>query len=150
MERLTERGPRGFAYYPACIGCCDGLRGKCIGCDENGKQCEALAAYEDTGLTPEEITALKKKADAPFGMDTVVPDIDQCKLIAPAWDSYFRVGLADNPISAADVMALMLIAAVAASGSEDKLRAVLGLIESEADEDAILKEIETGTGEGRQ
>ena len=59
MERLTERTEEGNAYYPHCFreDTCGGF-----GCAEHSgacefseKVCEKLAAYEDTGLMPEQI-----------------------------------------------------------------------------------------------
>ena len=65
MERLTEwyESSHKHAYYPRCFeGPCYG-----IGCEINDCQfetavCERLAAYEDTGLMPEEVLP-KDKAD---------------------------------------------------------------------------------------
>ena len=60
MQRVTARNDRGKAYYPKCFqkpcygwGCRDK---SCCFLDE---ACERLAAYEDTGLTPEEMTEIK-------------------------------------------------------------------------------------------
>ena len=56
MDILTARNKEGGAYYPICIdGPCDGEG--CIreNCNFDSRICEKLAAYEDTGLTPEEI-----------------------------------------------------------------------------------------------
>lgn len=58
MNRLTARDERtGNAYFPNCFEGCDGVCGKC---DHETDFCERLAAYEDTGLDPEDIpTALE-------------------------------------------------------------------------------------------
>lgn len=48
MERLTKRGTRKNGYVSAI--------GSGLGCW--GKIVDRLAAYEDTGLTPEEVAAL--------------------------------------------------------------------------------------------
>lgn len=57
MERLTK-WENGHAYYPRCFeNLCYG--GGCVtrDCPFETAICERLAAYEDTGLTPEEVTA---------------------------------------------------------------------------------------------
>lgn len=59
MERLTMKVggvvmPKGFCKDTSCAGDC----GECI----VDKMLCRLAAYEDTGLTPEEIEELKKEA----------------------------------------------------------------------------------------
>lgn len=58
MERLTGRNEMGGAYYPKCFKePCLGM-GECVdmNCEQQYDVCEKLAAYEDTGLTPQEIT----------------------------------------------------------------------------------------------
>ena len=68
MERLTEwndRQPRD-AYYPRCFEePCYGGGCKIKDCPFETAVCERLAAYEDTGLTPEEIKA-------PFTEDAMI------------------------------------------------------------------------------
>lgn len=65
MERLTEwngRQPRD-AYYPRCFEePCYGEGCKIKDCPFETAVCERLAAYEDTGLMPEEVLP-KDKAD---------------------------------------------------------------------------------------
>ena len=65
MERLTEwngRQPRD-AYYPRCFEePCYGRGCKIMDCPFETAVCERLAAYEDTGLMPEEVLP-KDKAD---------------------------------------------------------------------------------------
>lgn len=59
MNRLTQRNANDTGYYfPECFERCCGVPGDCSECDVTQKLCEALAAYEDTGLTPEQIKAL--------------------------------------------------------------------------------------------
>jgi hypothetical protein len=57
MERLTERGELGYAYYPRCFEKCNGsgYSSKCDKCDYSEAICNKLAEFEDTGLTPEQI-----------------------------------------------------------------------------------------------
>ena len=57
MERLTARNKNGEAYYPECYrkDGCDGFGGDCSNCKFNDGVCEMLAAYEDIGLTPDQI-----------------------------------------------------------------------------------------------
>ena len=60
MERLTEWNGRQtrYAYYPRCFKePCYGSGCKIQDCPFETVVCERLAAYEDTGLTPEEIKA---------------------------------------------------------------------------------------------
>ena len=68
MERLTEwngRQPRD-AYYPRCFEePCYGGGCKINDCPFETAVCERLAAYEDTGLMPEEIKA-------PFTENTMI------------------------------------------------------------------------------
>ena len=68
MERLTEwnGGQTRHAYYPRCFkDPCYGDGCKIKDCPFETAVCERLAAYEDTGLTPEEIKA-------PFTEDTMI------------------------------------------------------------------------------
>lgn len=65
MERLTK-WENGHAYYPRCLEKpCYGGGCKLEDCPFETVVCEHLAAYEDTGLTPEEIKA-------PFTEDTMI------------------------------------------------------------------------------
>ena len=58
MERMTERSESGHAYYPQCFKePCYGSGCKIKDCQFETAVCDRLAAYEDTGLTPEEIKA---------------------------------------------------------------------------------------------
>ena len=62
MERLTEwnGGQTRHAYYPRCFEePCYGGGCKIKDCPFETAVCERLAAYEDTGLTPESVEALK-------------------------------------------------------------------------------------------
>lgn len=68
MERLTKWNESSYkhAYYPRCFKePCYGRGGKIKDCPFEIAVCERLAAYEDTGLTPEEIKA-------PFTEDTMI------------------------------------------------------------------------------
>lgn len=65
MERLTEwnESSHKHAYYPRCFeGPCYGRGCKIKDCPFETAVCERLAAYEDTGLMPEEVLP-KDKAD---------------------------------------------------------------------------------------
>lgn len=54
MERLTKRGATGHAYYPRCFEApCDGGGCEIRDCLFDNTICERLAAYEDTGLSPQ-------------------------------------------------------------------------------------------------
>lgn len=56
MERYTENHYDGNGYYLICSGNCETL--DCGDCDILDKIVDRLAAYEETGLEPEEITAI--------------------------------------------------------------------------------------------
>lgn len=61
MERLTRRSDTGHAYYPRCFEeSCNGNGCKFKDCLFDERVCERLAAYEDTGLTPAEVSAMAK------------------------------------------------------------------------------------------
>ena len=59
MERLTEKYYLGTDHYMKCSGNCN-VDMDCIDCPSFDRLVERLAAYEDTGLEPEEVTALQK------------------------------------------------------------------------------------------
>lgn len=62
MERLTKR-ENGHAHYPRCFEePCGGMGCRDEDCEFKDEICERLAAYEDTGLEPEEVLP-KDKAD---------------------------------------------------------------------------------------
>ena len=73
MERLTEwngRQPRD-AYYPRCFEePCYGGGCKINDCPFETAVCERLAAYEDTGLTPEQCENVKVIIESAFSDDT--------------------------------------------------------------------------------
>ena len=54
MERLTEKHYLGTDHYMKCSGSCN-VDMDCIDCPSFDRLVERLAAYEDTGLTPEEV-----------------------------------------------------------------------------------------------
>lgn len=47
----------GNAYYPECFERCGGAgsSAECPTCDFDNRVCEKITAYEDTGLTPQEL-----------------------------------------------------------------------------------------------
>ena len=61
MERLTEKHYFGTDHYMKCSGNCN-VDMDCIDCPSFDRLVERLAAYEDTGLEPEEVLP-KDKAD---------------------------------------------------------------------------------------
>lgn len=62
MERLTKR-ENGHTHYPGCFEePCGGMGCRTEDCGFKVEICERLAAYEDTGLEPEEVLP-KDKAD---------------------------------------------------------------------------------------
>ena len=78
MERLTEwnGGQTSHAYYPRCFKeLCYGGRCRIKACPFKTAVCERLAAYEDTGLTPERCAEFAR-ADAE-GRYIVMRDAEQ-------------------------------------------------------------------------
>ena len=73
MERLTEwndRQPRD-AYYPRCFEePCYGGGCKIKDCPFETAVCERLAAYEDTGMTPDQVVNAKTIIESAFADDT--------------------------------------------------------------------------------
>lgn len=59
MERLTEKHYLGTDHYMKCSGNCN-VDMDCIDCPSFDRLVERLAAYEDTWLTTEEVSALIK------------------------------------------------------------------------------------------
>ena len=73
MERLTEwyESSHKHAYYPRCFeGPCYGSGCKIKDCPFETAVCERLAAYEDTGLTPEQCENVKVIIESAFSDDT--------------------------------------------------------------------------------
>lgn len=58
MDRLTEKHYLGTDHYMKCSGNCN-VEMDCIDCPSFDCLVERLAAYEDTGYTPEEIAKLQ-------------------------------------------------------------------------------------------
>lgn len=60
MERLTNRNKDGGAYFKQCFEepCC-GYGCKNADCPYIERVCKQLAAYEDTGISPEEVERMK-------------------------------------------------------------------------------------------
>ena len=59
MKRLTEKHYLGADHYIKCSDSCN-VDMDCIDCTSFDRLVERLAAYEDTGLEPNEVTALQK------------------------------------------------------------------------------------------
>lgn len=80
MERLTEWNDEQtrHAYYPRCLkNPCYGSGCKINDCPFETAVCDRLAAYEDIGLTPEEIKA-------PFTEDTMINLAAQAMGVEPS------------------------------------------------------------------
>lgn len=60
MERLTEKHYLGTDHYMKCSGSCN-VDMDCIDCPSFDRLVERLAAYEDTGLEPREVSAIVKE-----------------------------------------------------------------------------------------
>lgn len=73
MERLTEWNDEQtrHAYYPRCFEePCYGSGCKIEDCPFETAVCDRLAAYEDTGLSPEKVSWMKEVVEAAFDNDT--------------------------------------------------------------------------------
>lgn len=69
MERLTEKHYLGTDHYMKCSGNCN-VDIDCIDCPSFDRLVERLAAYEDTGLTPEQCKNAKAIIESAFSEDT--------------------------------------------------------------------------------
>ncbi len=76
MERLTEKHYLAEDHYMKCSGNCH-MDINCIDCPAFDRLVERLAAYEDTGLTPEEIKA-------PFTEDAMINLAAQALGVVPS------------------------------------------------------------------
>ena len=76
MERLTEKYCLAEDHYMKCEEDCN-VDMHCVDCPAFDKLIERLAAYEDTGLTPEEIKA-------PFTEDTMINLTAQALGVVPS------------------------------------------------------------------
>lgn len=76
MERLTEKHYLAEDHYMKCSEDCN-VDMDCVDCPAFEKLIERLAAYEDTGLTPEEIKA-------PFTEDTMINLVAQALGVEPS------------------------------------------------------------------
>ena len=76
MERLTEKHYLAEDHYMKCSEDCN-VDMDCVDCPAFEKLIERLAAYEDTGLTPEEIKA-------PFTEDTMINLAAQAMGVEPS------------------------------------------------------------------
>lgn len=65
MERLTERDSNGTNFLVCREGCNGGPA--CFECEQ--KAIDRLAAYEDTGLEPEEVKALVQIPNDPLTLE---------------------------------------------------------------------------------
>ena len=73
MERLTEWNDEQtrHAYYQRCFEApCYGSGCKIKDCPFEKAVCDRLAAYEDTGLSPEKVSWMKEVVEAAFDNDT--------------------------------------------------------------------------------
>ena len=69
MERLTEKHYLAEDHYMKCSGNCHGDI-DCIDCPAFDRLVERLAAYEDTGLMPEQVVNAKTIIESAFADDT--------------------------------------------------------------------------------
>lgn len=69
MERMTEKHYLGTDHYIKCSGNCN-VDMDCIDCPSFDCLVERLAAYEDTGLEPEQCENAKAIIESAFSDDT--------------------------------------------------------------------------------
>lgn len=82
MERLTEKHYLGADHYMKCSENCD-LDMNCIDCPSFERLVERLAAYEDTGLEPEQVD-LRNEAAEEMAMICQYCDLDRLEELAKA------------------------------------------------------------------
>ena len=72
MEQLTEKHYLGTDHYMKCSGSCNVDMDciDCIDCPSFDRLVERLAAYEETGLTPEQCESAKNIIEYAFSADT--------------------------------------------------------------------------------
>lgn len=68
MERLTDYHVDGSGAYMVCSGACIDDDFDCNNCKKLDEMVDRLAAYEDTGLEPEEIEEAKGRVDLKFAL----------------------------------------------------------------------------------
>ena len=89
MERLTEKHYGTDGYYMKCSEVCANDDEMCGGCPYLDKIIDRLGAYEDTGLTPEQISAIAKDNNVPCKWIPVserLPDVASTH--KTPWDNY--------------------------------------------------------------
>lgn len=102
MNRLTARDKNGNAYYPKCFDHpCEGERSCCTytaknDCKFEGRVLERIAAYEDTGLNPDEITILRNHTK--LQQREWIPVKDRL----PKNDGYYLVCMDDEFVTACE------------------------------------------------
>lgn len=69
MERLTEKHYLAEDHYMKCSEDCN-VDMDCVDCPAFDKLIERLAAYEDTGMTPEQVENAKTIIESAFAEDT--------------------------------------------------------------------------------
>lgn len=130
MERLTRRSATGHAYYPRCFEApCDGDGCKIRDCLFDNTVCERLAAYEDTGLTPEEIDMDHEAAETLRQLCRGC-DLDRLEELVEADKDERVVGLPVKPVLT-PILSSMLYIIEDGDVYEDALyEAVVGMSES--------------------
>ena len=89
MDRLTEKHYLGTDHYMKCSGGCN-VDMDCIDCPSFDCLVERLAAYEDTGLEPREVSAIVKEWS---DLCTIVGEcggIDRLRELAEAAEAWNR------------------------------------------------------------
>ena len=98
MNRLTEHHVIESGAYMACSGPCDKDEDACGACPELEKIVDRLAAYEDTGLEPDELeklVAFKEYFDALYGQGLQIANWHMNGDLEP-FDSFYEEAIADN------------------------------------------------------
>ena len=84
MERLTKR-ENGHAHYPRCFEePCGGMGCRTEDCEFKIEICERLAAYEDTGLTPQEVISMHGEWCAMMSVLNSIGSYDRLRELAEA------------------------------------------------------------------
>lgn len=131
MERLTRRSDTGHAYYPRCFEePCNGNGCKFKDCLFDERICERLAAYEDSGCAPEEVSALVKDWSDLCTTIGECGGIDRLRGLAEADKDERVVALPVKPVLTPILSSMLYIIADGDIYEDALYEAVVGMSES--------------------
>ena len=131
MQRLTRRSDTGHAYYPRCFEePCNGNGCKFKDCLFDERICERLAAYEDSGCAPEEVSALVKDWSDLCTTIGECGGIDRLRGLAEADKDERVVALPVKPVLTPILSSMLYIIADGDIYEDALYEAVVGMSES--------------------